>query len=282
MVPAPAYARKSVSQARSPGGAQAERPPGRRRARRDRGHPDRQDWGRGHRLGEHDPRLDPSGGPELESVAGIVQAVKPRLRGWLHFGAAPLAFVLGLILMVVTPTAGLRAAVAVYVLTTVLLFGVSAAYHLGAGSPRVNDWLHKLDHANIYLFIAGSYTPFAAALPSTTMAWTVLALVWGIALVGLVVRVAWSAAPRWLVTASYLGLGWVAIFFLPTFYRDLGAATVVLLGIGGVLYSVGGVIYARKKPNPSPQWFGFHELFHACTIAAYLVQYVAVAMVVTA
>jgi len=230
------------------------------------------------------PKLGPSDGPDLpEPLAGIVEAVlKPRLRGWLHFGAAPLAFVLGLILMVITPTAGLRAAVAVYVLTTVLLFGVSAAYHLGAGSPKVNHFLHKLDHANIYLFIAGSYTPFAAALPSATMAWTVLALVWGIALAGLVVRVAWSEAPRWLVTASYLGLGWVAIFFLPTFYRDLGAATVVLLGVGGVLYSVGGVIYARKKPNPWPQWFGFHELFHACTIAAYLVQYVAVAMVVTA
>jgi hemolysin III len=216
--------------------------------------------------------------PHVHGVA----ALKPRLRGWLHFGAAPLAFVLGLILMVITPTVGLRAAVAVYVLTTVLLFGVSAAYHLGAGSARVNDFLHKLDHANIYLFIAGSYTPFAAALPSATLRWTILALVWGIALVGLIVRVAWTAAPRWLVTGSYLALGWVAIFFLPAFYRDLGAATVALLAIGGILYSIGGVIYARKKPNPHPEWFGFHELFHAFTIAAYLVQYVAVAMVVTA
>ena len=183
--------------------------------------------------------------------------------------------------MVITPTEGLRAAVAVYVFTTVLLFGVSAAYHLGAGSPRVNANLRKLDHANIYMFIAGSYTPFAAALPSATLRWTVLALVWGIALVGLIVRVAWTGAPRWLVTASYLALGWVAIFFLPAFYRDLGAATVGLLAIGGVLYSIGGVIYARKRPNPHPEWFGFHELFHAFTIAAYLVQYVAVAMVVT-
>ena len=233
----------------------------------------------------HTGPVDPD--PVVEHLAGDghghgVAALKPRLRGWLHFGAAPLAFVLGLILMVITPTAGLRAAVAVYVLTTVLLFGVSAAYHLGAGSARVNEFLHKLDHANIYLFIAGSYTPFAAALPSATLRWTILALVWGIALVGLIVRVAWTAAPRWLVTASYLALGWVAIFFLPAFYRDLGATTVALLAIGGVLYSIGGVVYARKKPNPHPEWFGFHELFHAFTIAAYLVQYVAVAMVVTA
>ena len=226
-----------------------------------------------------DQVAEPLGGdPQVTRVA----ALKPRLRGWLHFGAGPLAFVLGLVLMVITPTVGLRAAVAVYVLTTVLLFGVSAAYHLGAGSARVNDFLHQLDHANIYLFIAGSYTPFAAALPSAALRWTILGLVWGIALVGLIVRVAWTGAPRWLVTGSYLALGWVAVFFLPAFYRDLGAATVALLAIGGVLYSIGGVVYARRKPNPHPEWFGFHELFHAFTIAAYLVQYVAVAMVVTA
>lgn len=218
----------------------------------------------------------------LDADSSTVAALKPKLRGWLHFGAAPLAFVLGLVLLVVTPSQGLRVAVAVYVATTVLLFGVSSAYHLGAGSPRTNAFLRKLDHANIYLFIAGSYTPFAAALPDSRLRWTVLTLVWGIGLLGLVVRVAWAAAPRWLVTGSYLALGWVAIFFLPAFYRDLGASTVILLGIGGVLYSIGGVIYARKSPNPHPAWFGFHELFHAFTIAAYLVQYVAVAMVVTA
>ena len=177
-------------------------------------------------LSAHTGSMDPDAVVEPHAadphVHGVA-ALKPRLRGWLHFGAAPLAFVLGLILMVITPTVGLRAAVAVYVLTTVLLFGVSAAYHLGAGSARVNDFLHKLDHANIYLFIAGSYTPFAAALPSATLRWTILALVWGIALVGLIVRVAWTAAPRWLVTGPYLALGWVAIFFLPAFYRDLGA-----------------------------------------------------------
>ena len=218
--------------------------------------------------------------PDVAGPSPLPDA-KPRLRGWLHFGAAPLALVLGLILLVLTPDQDLRAGVAVYVLTTVLLFGVSAAYHLGAGTLRVNTFLRRLDHANIYMFIAGSYTPFAAALPSVTLRWTVLVLVWGIALVGLILRVAWTGAPRWLVTASYLALGWVAIFFLPAFYRDLGAATVALLAIGGVLYSIGGVIYARKRPNPHPEWFGFHELFHAFTIAAYLVQYVAVAMVVT-
>ena len=207
-------------------------------------------------------------------------AIKPKLRGWLHFSAAPLALILGLVLMVPTPTAGLRAAVALYVLTTVLLFGVSAAYHLGAGRPAVNAFLRKLDHANIYVFIAGSYTPFAAALDDPALRWTILGLVWGIALVGLIVRVAWTAAPRWLVTASYIGLGWVALFFLPALYAAFGPLAVSLIAVGGLLYTVGGVIYARKRPNPHPEWFGFHELFHAFTIAAYLVQYVAIAMVV--
>ena len=210
----------------------------------------------------------------------LAAALKPRLRGWLHFGSAPLALMLGLALLVATPSPPLRAAVAVYVLTTVMLFGVSAAYHLGAGSARVNAFLRRLDHANIYLFIAGSYTPFAAALPSPELRWTILALVWGAALAGLVVRVLWARAPRWLVTASYIALGWVAVVYLPALYQAFGLTTVVLLGVGGLFYTLGGVIYALKRPNPHPAWFGFHELFHAFTIAAYLVQYAAIALAV--
>lgn len=210
----------------------------------------------------------------------VMDSVKPRLRGWLHLGAGPLALILGLILLVATPTPGLRAAVAVYVATTVLLFGVSAAYHLGAGGPRTNALLHRLDHANIYLFIAGSYTPFAAAIDNTAGV-VLLVLVWSIAAVGLLVRVWWWQPPRWAVVGSYLSLGWVALFFLPVIADRLGVGIVILIAIGGVLYSIGGVIYARKRPDPHPAWFGFHELFHSFTIAAYLVQYVAVFLAVT-
>ncbi len=209
-----------------------------------------------------------------------VEALKPRLRGWLHFSAAPLALILGLGLMVVTATAELRAAVAAYVLTTVLLFGVSAAYHLGAGSARVNAFLRRLDHANIYLFIAGSYTPFAVALDDTHLTCTILVLVWGIALLGLLLPLLWLHGPRWVSAGSYVALGWVAVFFLPDLYQAFGITTILLLALGGVLYTIGAAIYARKRPNPHPQWFGFHELFHACVIAAYLVQYLAVALVV--
>jgi len=211
-----------------------------------------------------------------------VEAVlKPKLRGWLHLGAAPLALMLGLGLMVFTPDQGLRAAVAVYVLTTVLLFGVSAAYHLGAGSQSVNAFLRRVDHANIYLFIAGSYTPFAVAMPDRNTGRTILVLVWTIALVGLLLPIVWLHAPRWVTAGSYIALGWVALFYLPAIYSAFGPTTVALLVLGGGLYTIGGVIYARKRPDPHPEWFGFHELFHSLTIAAYLVQFVAVALVVT-
>lgn len=205
--------------------------------------------------------------------------IKPRLRGWLHFGAAPVAFVLGLTLLVVTPTERLRAGVALYIATAVLLFGVSAAYHLGAGGPRTNAFLHRLDHANIYLFIAGSYTPFAVALPDYGA--LLLTLVWAIAIVGTVIRVAWWSAPRWLVVGSYLALGWVAIIFLPVLWQAYGPGIVSLIAAGGLLYSLGAIVYARKKPDPKPEWFGYHEVFHSFTIAAFLVQLVAITIVVT-
>ena len=231
---------------------------------------------------DHDSPPTDSDHPIADSIEKWVDQLelKPRLRGWLHFGAGPLAFVLGLWLLVVVPEQPLRAAVAVYVATTVMLFSVSASYHLGAGGPRVRDLLHRLDHANIYLFIAGSYTPFAAALPDAATGRLILLLVWSIAIVGVIVRVFWRTAPRWLSVASYLGLGWVAIFFLPDLWRAFGGGVVTWLAVGGLLYSVGGVVYARKRPDPAPDWFGFHEIFHALTITAFGVQFVAVVLVV--
>lgn len=205
--------------------------------------------------------------------------LKPKLRGWLHFITAPLALLLGLTLLVVTPTEKLRAGVAVYVVSAVLLFGVSASYHLGAGGPRTNAFLNRLDHANIYLFIAGSYTPFAVALPKYGT--LLLVLVWTIAIAGTIIGVSWWSAPRWLSVGSYLALGWVAIGFLPVLWNAYGAGVVALIAIGGVLYSLGAVVYARKKPDPNPEWFGYHEIFHSFTIAAFLVQLVAIAIVVT-
>ena len=208
------------------------------------------------------------------------EEIAPHLRGWLHFGAGPLSFVLGLGLLAATPTFAERVAVAIYVFTTVMLFAVSAAYHLGAGGPKVNAFLNRLDHANIYLFIAGSYTPFAVALGGT-QGLLILALVWPIAAVGRVVRVTWRGGGGSLVVGSYIGLGWVAIFFLPAIWRAFGPGVVGLMALGGLLYTAGGVVYARKAPNLHGSWFGFHELFHALTIAAFLAQFVAIATTVT-
>ncbi len=223
-----------------------------------------------------------SAGDRLDDLRHSIEAtVKPRLRGWLHFGAAPLAFVLGLALLVATPSQGLRLAVAVYLATTILLFGVSASYHLGAGGPKTQATLHRIDHANIYLFIAGSYTPLAAALPDRTTGTVMLVLVWSIAVLGLIVRVWWWNAPRWLVVGSYLALGWVSVFFLPAIWREFGPLIVGLLAFGGILYSIGGVVYARRRPDPHPGWFGYHEVFHVFVFSAAFVHFLAIWRLVT-
>jgi len=183
-------------------------------------------------------------------------------------------------LLVLTPAQSLRLGVAVYVATTVLLFAVSAAYHMRAGGLRASTLLRKFDHANIYVFIAGSYTPFATAIGDGRRTWAMLALVWSIALVALAVRVLWREPPRWLGVMSYVGFGWVALLFLPSVLTAFGRGVIVLMALGGLLYTLGGLIYARKRPDPHAGWFGFHELFHALTIAAFLIQFFAVSLAV--
>ncbi len=206
--------------------------------------------------------------------------VRPHLRGWLHLGAVPLALVLGFVALAVAPTGAVRWSVAVYVTTTVLLFGVSATYHRREWGRHAAAVLKRLDHANIYLFIAGSYTPFAVALLSGTTQSLLLWIVWTVAFAGVVFRVVWVGAPRWLYVSTYIALGWVAVAFLPALWTAGGVLIVLLIAAGGLLYTCGAVVYALKRPDPSPSWFGFHEVFHAFTIAAYLVQYVAVLLAV--
>ena len=206
--------------------------------------------------------------------------VRPHLRGWLHLGAVPLALVLGVVALIMAPAGAVRWSVAVYVASTVLLFGVSATYHRREWGPATAAVLKRFDHANIYLFIAGSYTPFAVALLSGRTQALLLWIVWSVALAGVVFRVVWVGAPRWLYVSTYIALGWVAVAFLPALWTSGGVLIVVLIAIGGVLYTCSAVVYALKRPDPSPSWFGFHEVFHAFTIAAYLVQYVAVLLAV--
>lgn len=207
-------------------------------------------------------------------------ASKPKLRGWLHLAMAPVILVTGLAFTVFAPTLEARIGCGVYTLAAVQLFGTSAAYHRGTWSERTNAIFRRIDHSNIFVFIAGTYTPLALTLLSGSSRTALLVLVWGIAALGVLFRTLWLGAPRWLYTALYLAMGWAAVGWLGQFWTAGGPAVVILLGLGGLVYSVGAVAYGSKRPTLSPTWFGFHELFHACTIVAAVLHAVAIALAV--
>ena len=213
-----------------------------------------------------------------ERVDRALDAIKPRLRGWLHLGMAPLAFALGLTLVVLGDTLDKRVAAALFTATAVLLFSTSAVYHRGSWSPAWAGFLKRFDHSNIFLIIAGSYTPFALLLPERDR-WTLLGVVWTGALLGVAFRVLWVHAPRWLYVPIYVALGWVAVFYLGGLWEAGGPLVVALIVLGGLLYSAGALVYGIKRPNPSPRWFGFHEVFHLLTVLAFLAHYAAACIV---
>ncbi|MFV2194732.1 PAQR family membrane homeostasis protein TrhA [Nocardiopsis sp. LOL_012] len=220
--------------------------------------------------------------PERAAAAAgeLLEAVKPRLRGWLHLGTAPLALAAGIVLVCLSPTWPAGVASAVYALSSVMLFSTSAVYHVGRWSPRAQKVLRRMDHSNIYLIIAGTYTPFVVLVLDGGLRAAMLALIWTGAIAGVGFKLLWLGAPRWLSTALYLAIGWVAVLFIPQLISGTHPATWILVLVGGVLYSVGAVVYALKWPDPAPRWFGFHEIFHSLTIAAFVCQYIAVSFVV--
>lgn len=205
--------------------------------------------------------------------------VKPRMRGWLHAGMFPAVVIAGIVLIVLADSTRARVACTVYVLSACLLFGVSGVYHRGTWGPRGEAVLRRLDHANIFLIIAGTYTPLALLLLPESTSRPLMWAIWGAAAAGIAFRVFWVGAPRWLYTPCYIAMGWAAVFFLPDFLRTGGVAVLVLVVVGGLLYSAGGIIYGLKRPNPSPQWFGFHEVFHSLTLAAFVAHYVGISLV---
>ncbi|WP_250446234.1 hemolysin III family protein [Actinotalea sp. C106] len=212
----------------------------------------------------------------------IADAVKPRLRGWIHAGMAPVVLVAAVVLVVVSPTRAAVVANAVFGVSAILLFGTSAIYHRGTWSPRVTGVLRRLDHTNIFLIIAGTYTPLAVLLLPSSTSSTLLLVVWAGALAGLLARVFWLGAPRWFYVPVYIALGWVAVWFLPDFWDLGGPAVVWLVAAGGLAYTVGAVVYATKRPNPSPRWFGFHEIFHVLTVVGFGCHFAAVALATAA
>jgi hemolysin III len=172
-----------------------------------------------------------------------------------------------------------------YVASALLLFGTSALYHRGTWSPKVWTILNRIDHSNIFLFIAGSYTPFAVILLEGTAQVVMLSVAWTGALLGIAFKVFWPTAPRWMSAPVYIALGWAAIFFIPGFFQGatdlglgIGIAIFVLIASGGALYTLGGLVYGFQWPNPSPRVFGFHEIFHGFTIAAFAAHYVGVSL----
>jgi hemolysin III len=222
---------------------------------------------------------EPSAVSPTAALATAVAELKPRLRGWLHAYAAAISIGSGAALVAVA--AAMRggpagATTAIYAATVTMLFGTSALYHRLNWSPRAHALMKRLDHSMIFVFIAGTYTPIATLTLPHTSAAVVLVVVWTGAVFGVLLQSAWPSAPRWLSVPCYIGLGWVAVFVMPQLLHNAGVAALVLIIAGGAIYTVGAVVYATKRPNPIPGVFGFHEVFHLCTLVAALCHYVAI------
>jgi len=206
--------------------------------------------------------------------------VKPRLRGVFHQWAFVAAIPLGVALVLVTETTRGRVAAGVFAASVVLMFGASALYHRPNWSPARRAWLRRLDHAGIYCLIAGTYTPVGLLALHGAWETVVLAIVWSGCAAAIFIRLFWISAPKWLSAAVGIALGWVGVVAMPEIYFKLGLAALLLIVAGGILYSVGAVIYATRRPDPFPATFGYHEIFHLMIVVAVALQYSAIAFYV--
>ncbi|WP_308493957.1 PAQR family membrane homeostasis protein TrhA [Microbacterium terrisoli] len=218
--------------------------------------------------------------PLLDAASMDAQTeIKPTWRGWIHAATFPVALAAGIVLIVLAHGAPAKWSSAVFMVTSLLLFGNSALYHRFNWKPKTKAVLKRIDHANILLLIAGTYTPLSVLALPTSQTVTILSIVWGGALLGIVFRVFWINAPRWLYVALYLALGWAAVMYIVPLFQA-NATMMTLVVIGGLLYTVGAVVYALKRPNPWPGRFGFHEIFHVCTVLAFLCHWTASLLIV--
>jgi hemolysin III len=211
-------------------------------------------------------------------AATVDPSLRPRLRGVLHQWAFVVSLAAGVCLVLGAGSVRARVATAVYALSVAALFGTSALYHrVDWRTIGARRWMRRLDHTMIFVLIAGTYTPFGLLVLHGTVALVILIAVWSAALAGAVFKLVWIDAPGWLAAALYISIGWIAVIALPDLVDRLGIGAVLALALGGILYSVGGVIYARRRPDPAPAVFGYHELFHLLVIAAAALQYAVVA-----
>jgi len=204
--------------------------------------------------------------------------IKPRLRGVSHQWAFFVSVATGVALVLAAPNGRATAAAAIYAVSVAGLFGASALYHrINWSTAGARRWMRRLDHSMIFLLIAGTYTPFAVLALDGPLATAILVVVWTAALGGIVLKLVWIDAPKWLVALIYVAIGWVALAAFPQLLDKLGVTATAMVAAGGLLYTVGAVVYARKRPDPSPTVFGYHEIFHALVILAAALQYAVVA-----
>jgi hemolysin III len=214
----------------------------------------------------------------LSEITNREEDVKPTWRGWIHTGVLPLAVAGGVVLVVLADGLTAKVAAAIFFSSSILLFGTSAIYHRFNWKPKAKKALKRFDHANIFVLIAGSYTPITLlALPQEKGLLLIVAI-WTTALLGIGFRVFWLGAPRWLYVIIYIVMGWAAVVYLPDFI-NVNLAMMVLILVGGLMYTLGAVFYALKRPNPFPGHFGFHEIFHSFTVLAFLCHWSAVLII---
>jgi len=221
---------------------------------------------------------DPLYLPLSETVPADALEKKPSWRGWIHTGVLPIVVAGGIILIVLAHGAIPKVAASIFFASSFLLFGNSALYHRFNWRPKVKITLKRIDHANIFLLIAGSYTPMAMLALPADKGLVLLVAVWIGAVLGISFRIFWINAPRWLYVPLYVLLSWAAMFYVVDFF-SFNAVAMSLILIGGLCYTAGAVVYGIKKPNPFPGHFGFHEIFHALTVIAFICHWVAVLQV---
>ena len=207
--------------------------------------------------------------PISEGFREPAKDTKPTWRGWIHTGVLPLVIAGGIVLIVLANGGVAKAAAAIFFASSLLLFGISALYHRFNWKPKTYLLLKRFDHANIFVLIAGSYTPITLLALQQDKALPLIIVIWSTAILGILFRVFWVGAPRWLIVAIYIGMGWAAFVYVVDFF-NANAPMMILILSGGLAYTLGGVVYALKKPNPIPGVFGFHEIFHSLTVLAFM------------
>jgi len=208
-------------------------------------------------------------------------AVKPRLRGVSHQWAFFVSLLTGGALVATAPGGRATVAAAIYAVSVAGLFGSSALYHrITWASAAARRWMRRLDHSMIFVLIAGTYTPFALLALKGTLATAILVAVWAGAAAGVVMKLVWIDAPKWVVALTYVLLGWVAVAAFPQLYDAVGLTGITMVAGGGLLYTAGAVVYALRRPDPVPTVFGYHEVFHVLVIVAAALQYAVVAFFV--